>query len=86
MEEVWGSLRRRVYPNQFINFSGTYQNGWEILYPDQVMTGRVVTAQFMPLREDFNNYVQQQATKEGTKTPVTNYQVHLIAMIRRSHR
>ena len=28
MEEVWGSLRRRVYPNQFINFSGTYQNGY----------------------------------------------------------
>jgi len=27
----------------------------------------------MPLREDFNNYVQQQAEKEGTKTPVTNY-------------
>ena len=37
------------------------------------MTGRVVTAQFMPLREDLNNYVQQQAEKEGTKTPVTNY-------------
>jgi regulator of RNase E activity RraA len=73
MEEVWGSLRRRGYLNQFENFSGTYQNGWEILHPDQVMTGRVVTAQFMPLREDFNNYVQQQAAKEGTKTPVTNY-------------
>ena len=73
MEEVWGSLRRRGYLSQFENFSGTYQNGWEILHPEQVMTGRVVTAQFMPLREDFNNYVQQQAEKEGTKTPVTNY-------------
>lgn len=37
------------------------------------MTGRVVTAQFMPLRKDFDNYVQAQAKKEGTKTPVTNY-------------
>ncbi len=73
MEEVWSSLRNRGYLNQFENFASTYQNGWEILHPDQVMTGRVVTAQFMPLREDLNNYVQKQAESEGTKTPVTNY-------------
>lgn len=73
MEEVWASLRRKGYNNQFENFASPFENGWEILHPDQVMTGRVVTAQFMPLREDFNNYIQQQAEKEGTKTPVTNY-------------
>ncbi|NND31010.1 MAG: RraA family protein [Saprospiraceae bacterium] len=73
MEEVWASLGRKGYHNQFENFASTYENGWEILHPDQVMTGRVVTAQFMPLREDFNNYIQKQAEKEGTKTPVTNY-------------
>ena len=73
MEEVWGVLRRKGYANQFENFASTFQNGWEILHPEKVMTGRVLTAQFMPLREDFNNYVQKQAEKEGTKTPVTNY-------------
>ncbi|MEM9326285.1 MAG: RraA family protein [Bacteroidota bacterium] len=73
MEEVWASLRRKGYNNQFENFEGTFQNGWEILYPDQVMTGRVVTAQFMPLRKDLDEYVQMQAEREGTKTPVTNY-------------
>ncbi|MFY0653896.1 MAG: RraA family protein [Cyclobacteriaceae bacterium] len=73
MEEIWGTLRRNGYNNQFENFASTHQNGWEILKPDQVMTGRVLTAQFMPLRKDFNNYVQKQAEKEGTKTPVTNY-------------
>ena len=73
MEEVWGFLRRNGYENQFENFASTYQNGWEILHPDQVMTGRALTAQFMPLREDFDKYVQKQAEKEGTKTPVTNY-------------
>ncbi|MFY0650699.1 MAG: RraA family protein [Cyclobacteriaceae bacterium] len=73
MEEVWGTLRRNGYNNQFENFASTHQNGWEILNPEQVMTGRVLTAQFMPLRKDFDNYVQKQAEKEGTKTPVTNY-------------
>ena len=55
MEEVWGSLRRKGYNNQFENFAGTQQNGWDILHPEQVMTGRALTAQFMPLRPDFND-------------------------------
>ncbi len=73
VEEVWSSLRSRGFENQFENFASTFQNGWQILHPDQVMTGRVVTAQFTPLRKDFDEYVQRQAEREGTKTPVTNY-------------
>ncbi len=73
MEEVWGSLRRHGYNNQFENFASMYENGWEILHPENVMTGRVLTAQFMPFRKDLDSYIQQQAEKEGTKTPVTNY-------------
>jgi regulator of RNase E activity RraA len=73
MEEITGSLGQYGYANQFENFSSTFENGWQILHPEKVMTGRVVTAQFMPLRKDFDNYVQAQAKKEGTKTPVTNY-------------
>ncbi len=73
MEEVWGTLRQKGYENQFENFASTNENGWQIIHPEKVMTGRVVTGQFMPLRKDFDNYVQKQAGKEGTKTPVTNY-------------
>lgn len=73
MEEVWATLRRNGYNNQFENFASVYENGWEILYPDQVMTGRALTAQFMPARDDLDDYIQQQAEKEGTKVPVTNY-------------
>ncbi|MEQ9218436.1 MAG: RraA family protein [Cyclobacteriaceae bacterium] len=73
MEEVWGSLRRHGYNNQFENFASMFENGWEILHPENVMTGRVLTAQFMPFRKDLDSYIQQQAEKEGTKTPVTNY-------------
>lgn len=72
-EEIWGSLRRKGYNNQFENFACTQQNGWDILSPEQVMTGRALTAQFIPLSPDFNGYVQRQAKDEGTKTPVTNY-------------
>jgi len=73
MEEVWGFLGGKGYENQFENFSSIFENGWQILHPDQVMTGRVVTAQFMPLRKDFNDYVQAMGKKESLTMPVTNY-------------
>ena len=72
-EEIQGYLRGQGYMNVFENFASLYENGWQIIHPDRVMTGRAVTAQFMPLRPDFNNFVQAQAKKEGTHTPVTNY-------------
>lgn len=73
MEEAWGFLRRYGYQNQFENFASVYENGWVILHPDKPMTGRVVTAQFMPLRPDFDDYIQAQGKKENLTSPVTNY-------------
>src|SRR5450759_5091489 len=73
MEEVWGFLEKKGYENQFENFASTYENGWQIIHPEKVMTGRVVTAQFMPLRKDFDNYVQAEGKKENLTSPVTNY-------------
>jgi len=73
MEEAWGYLGSKGYQNQFENFASTFENGWQIIHPDEVMTGRVVTAQFMPLRTDFDNYVQAEGKKENLTTPVTNY-------------
>jgi len=73
MEEVWGFLAGKGYDNQFENFAGTFENGWQIIHPDEAMTGRVVTAQFMPLRKDFDAYVQIEGKKENLTSPVTNY-------------
>lgn len=73
MEEVWGFLSGKGYENQFENFASTYENGWQIIHAEQVMTGRVVTAQFMPLRKDYDVYVQTIGKKENLTSPVTNY-------------
>lgn len=72
MEEAWEYLRGKGYNNQFENFASIYENGWQILHPDEPMTGRVVTAQFMPLRPDLSNYVQAEGKKEGIPRRVTN--------------
>jgi 4-hydroxy-4-methyl-2-oxoglutarate aldolase len=58
IEEAWGVLRNKGYQNQF-------ESGWEIINPDQVMTGRVVTAQFMPLRPDLEKWVREKGKAEG---------------------
>jgi 4-hydroxy-4-methyl-2-oxoglutarate aldolase len=58
IEEAWGVLRNKGYQNQF-------ESGWEIINPEQVMTGRVVTAQYMPLRPDLEKYVKDKGKEEG---------------------
>ncbi len=58
MEEAWGVLRNKGYMNQ-------YEGDWQIIFPDSVMTGRVVTAQYIPLRPDLQNQVKEQGKAEG---------------------
>lgn len=58
MEEAWGVLRNKGYENQ-------YEGDWTIILPDSAMTGRVVTAQYIPLRPDLQNYVKEQGKVEN---------------------
>lgn len=57
IEEAWGVLRNKGYQNQF-------ENDWQIINPDEPMTGRVVTAQYMPLRPDLEKFVKEQGKLE----------------------
>lgn len=58
MEEAWGVLRNKGFMNQF-------ENNWVIINPDSAMTGRVVTAQYMPLRPDLQKQVKDQGVAEN---------------------
>jgi len=58
IEEAWGVLRNKGYQNQF-------EGDWTILHPDEAMTGRVVTAQYMPLRPDYEKYIKAQGKTEN---------------------
>ncbi len=58
IEEAWGGLRARGYHNQF-------EADWMVLNPDEVMTGRAVTAQYMPLRPDVDSTIRATGIKEG---------------------
>jgi 4-hydroxy-4-methyl-2-oxoglutarate aldolase len=58
IEEAWGVLRNKGYMNQ-------YEGEWVIIHPDSAMTGRVVTAQYMPLRPDLDKQVKAQGKTES---------------------
>src|SRR5450631_583386 len=58
LEEAWGYLRNKGYQNQF-------EGDWMIIRPDSVMTGRAVTAQYLPLRPDYDKIIKDQGKTEG---------------------
>ena len=65
IEAAWSVLRNRGYESQF-------EGSWTVLFPDSAMTGRVVTAQYMPLRPDFDEWVKAQGKVEKRTDPPTN--------------
>lgn len=61
IEEAWGYLRSKGYHNQ-------YEGGWKMIHQDGVMTGRVLTAQYMPSRPDFEKLIQLKGASENRDT------------------
>lgn len=58
LEQIWGYLNNKGYHNQV-------EKDWIILKPGETMTGRVVTAQFMPSRPDLDSIVKAEGKAEG---------------------
>lgn len=58
LEQIWGYLGNKGYRNQV-------EKNWVILKPGETMVGRVVTAQFMPMRPDLDSFVRMQGKAEN---------------------
>lgn len=58
LEQIWGYLNNKGFHNQV-------EKDWIVLKPGEAMTGRVVTAQFMPARPDLDSVVRTQGKSEG---------------------
>jgi 4-hydroxy-4-methyl-2-oxoglutarate aldolase len=58
LEEAWGLLRNKGYQNQF-------EGEWMVIRPDSAMTGRVVTAQYLPMRPDIDKLIKDKGKAEG---------------------
>lgn len=58
IEDVWGYLRARGYNCQ-------YEGNWQALHIDKPMTGRALTAQYMPARPDMVAAITEEGKHEG---------------------
>jgi len=58
IEEIWAVLPNKGYINQF-------EGNWRLLHPERKLIGRVVTAQFMPMRPDVNEVIAADGQKKG---------------------
>lgn len=58
IEEAWGAMRGLGYHNQF-------EGNWMMIHEDMAMTGRALTAQYMPTRQDIQKVIKSQGEKEG---------------------
>jgi 4-hydroxy-4-methyl-2-oxoglutarate aldolase len=58
LEEAWGILRNKGFQNQF-------EGDWMIMEADSVMVGRVVTAQYLPMRPDYDKIMKDKGKAEG---------------------
>jgi regulator of RNase E activity RraA len=57
-EDAWTVLPGKGYTNQ-------YEGGWRITTPEKKLVGRVVTAQFMPVRPDLNEIIAAEGKQKG---------------------
>jgi 4-hydroxy-4-methyl-2-oxoglutarate aldolase len=58
IEDLWDFLQDRGYCCQF-------ENGWQALHIDRPMTGRALTAQYMPARPDIVSAIKAEGKTEG---------------------
>ncbi|MFC5410033.1 RraA family protein [Larkinella bovis] len=61
IDDAWTVLKNEGYLNQF-------EGGWKVIHDDVVVTGRAVTAMFMPSRPDIEKNIKDRGiTKQGRK-------------------
>jgi 4-hydroxy-4-methyl-2-oxoglutarate aldolase len=70
-EEAWGILRSKGYQNQF-------EGDWMVEHADSPMTGRAVTAQYMPLRPDLQKLLMDKGRAEGRVGAMNSWPIDVL--------
>lgn len=71
LEEAWAVLRNKGYKNQFAG-------EWTVIHPHQVMTGRALTAQYMPRRVAVREVLEKRGEAEGFVGDMVNWPIDLL--------
>jgi regulator of RNase E activity RraA len=70
IDDAWNALRNEGYVNQ-------YEGGWKMVN-ETLMTGRAVTAMYMPSRPDVERNIKERGAKEGRKGNTNSWPIDVL--------
>ncbi|MEX0769272.1 MAG: hypothetical protein WD035_00970 [Balneolaceae bacterium] len=71
LEEAWGTIRNAGYHNKF-------EGEWEIMVPDQPMTGRALTASFLPSSPELEERLSESGSEEGLRGAMNQWPIYML--------
>ena len=71
IDDAWTVLRNLGYNNQF-------ESGWKMVNDTITITGRALTAMFMPSRPDIEKSIKERGIKEGRKGNTNSWPIDIL--------
>lgn len=71
LEQAWGVLKAEGYLHQ-------YETNWLNIQPGQVLVGRALTAQYMPLRPEVREQLEKTGAKEGRVGDMVSWPIDML--------
>ena len=71
LEQAWSVLRGAGYHNQ-------YERNWQNIHPEKVLVGRVLTAQYMPIRAEVREQLEKKGAEEGRIGDMVSWPIDML--------
>jgi len=72
-EEAWSVLRAEGYLHQ-------YEGNWKNIHPGETLVGRVLTAQYMPLRKEVRELLEEKGLNDGRIGDMVSWPIDMLSM------
>jgi len=72
LEQAWSVLRAEGYPQQ-------YEENWKNIHAGETLVGRVLTAQYMPLRKEVRELLENKGAKDGRIGDMVSWPIDLLS-------
>src|SRR5690606_15314566 len=71
LEQAWSVLQGEGYPNQ-------YADDWKNIHPGETLVGRVLTAQYMPLRKEVREILEIKGVADGRIGDMVSWPIDML--------
>jgi 4-hydroxy-4-methyl-2-oxoglutarate aldolase len=72
LEQAWSVLRAEGYPHQ-------YEENWKNIHSGETLVGRVLTAQYMPLRKEVRELLEKKGAKDKRIGDMVSWPIDMLS-------